>query len=413
MAALVRTAANAGLFLVSCLLAIGLIEGASCAYSAFKPNDDPDHTQLRLSHPRPYAQSPYYSAALIGELGRVNSTFYTPAGTRLILVRDFAGQFIHHNGGLRVTTDRPANPRRRILLFGGSTIYNGEVPDPFTVASYLQRLANDRQDSQYEVLNFGVTSVNAEQQLDYLKTVALRQDDIVVFFDGGNDVYQGVYRNNPRGTIIGDNAEVFRKLNWAKQLILQSQKSALFSRSCTIREFLLPYSARAVPAHLADPSDLSRIATSAAAQYAETIARAHALLKERGVRFVHFVQPTLFSAPIRTEYETRLIANRKITPAGIQDAMTAGQIALRAVNPKLIARGVDSQDLSELFTQLPRSEDIFLDWMHVTELGNRMIASAIFGRLFPGALDQEATLPGSLSRYRLEDRTIWAAATKH
>lgn len=69
------------------------------------------------------------------------------------LVVDSAGRFINVVNGLRVTTDQPSHPVRRVLAFGGSTMLSEEVPDRYTIPSFLQRSINDRCGTPAAVLN--------------------------------------------------------------------------------------------------------------------------------------------------------------------------------------------------------------------------------------------------------------------
>ena len=84
--------------------------------------------------------------------------------------------------GLRVTTDQPSTYSGRVLIFGGSTTFCGEVPDQLTYPSVLQRILNDR-DSGLLVENYGKSAATATDRVQVLKTVDdLNENDIVVFY---------------------------------------------------------------------------------------------------------------------------------------------------------------------------------------------------------------------------------------
>ena len=94
--------------------------------------------------------------------------------------------------GLRHTTDQPTNYRNEIHIFGGSTTWGTGSSDPYTIPSILQRLINQKYPGKYKVFNHGFSTVVAKQELVELKDTKLRSGDIVIFYDGGNDVWQGV-----------------------------------------------------------------------------------------------------------------------------------------------------------------------------------------------------------------------------
>mgnify|MGYP007000117194 len=48
---------------------------------------------------------------------------------------DYKGKWINVKNNRRVTINEPKNYLHTIYLFGGSTVYNGEVPDHLTIAS--------------------------------------------------------------------------------------------------------------------------------------------------------------------------------------------------------------------------------------------------------------------------------------
>jgi hypothetical protein len=115
---------------------------------------------------------------------------------------DYRGEYFNVTDGFRVTTDGPPDSKRRILLFGGSTLFGQEVPDEHTIASYLQRMVNDA-GLQWRVANYGLPGMNASQQVSILKTVTLREGDIVIFYHGVNDIYYVVFGGASDGWIPG------------------------------------------------------------------------------------------------------------------------------------------------------------------------------------------------------------------
>ena len=69
---------------------------------------------------------------------------------------------------------------------------DAEVPDDYTIASYLQKRINDQGGVKYAVQNVGAEGVNVAQQLDRLKTLDFGYGDVALFDHGTSDAVQGV-----------------------------------------------------------------------------------------------------------------------------------------------------------------------------------------------------------------------------
>ncbi len=102
--------------------------------------------------------------------------------------------------GIRVTAFQPEKFENTVYLFGA--IYNAEVPGYLTIASQLQSFFEARYGDRFIVQNYGTSTVTVAQQLERLKTLVLKPKDIVVFYDGANDICQGLFYANPEETII-------------------------------------------------------------------------------------------------------------------------------------------------------------------------------------------------------------------
>ena len=98
--------------------------------------------------------------------------------------------------GRRVTTDPPSRARKNIYLLGGSTVFCSEVPDRYTVPSFLQRLVNTVDDS-ISVSNHGQRGATTANRLRYFESLdGISRDDIAIFLFGDNDC--GTYLDQKR-----------------------------------------------------------------------------------------------------------------------------------------------------------------------------------------------------------------------
>ena len=186
-----------------------------------------DDREFRATQPPPYRGAPFFSAEFIDESFRQPGGWRALPGTNAILPNDFKGKYFTVENGLRRTDRRPTRRDGHDLLFGGSTIYNSEVPDDHTVASYLQRKLIEAGFGRHRVVNFGVTSVSTNQQVERLGATTNRESgDIVVFYDGVNDVLQGVLYGNAGDTIYGND----RSRSFGQRLVYRLSKRSVAAR---------------------------------------------------------------------------------------------------------------------------------------------------------------------------------------
>ena len=73
--------------------------------------------------------------------------------------------------GLRVTTDQPSSTVGRILIFGGSTTFCGEVDDKDTYPSQLQRLVLNS-GFKMRVENYGKSAATATDRVEILRYIS-------------------------------------------------------------------------------------------------------------------------------------------------------------------------------------------------------------------------------------------------
>src|SRR5262249_17873759 len=155
--------------------------------------------------------------------------------------------------GVRLTAGASASALR-LLLIGSSTVYNAEVPDDLTIASCLQGLINSQTGGGLEVLNYGASGVKASQQLERLRTLELRPEDIVVFYDGTADAMQGVFYANFDGWIVGENRKHLDNLIAKNRAVIEA--AARYSR---FFNWLYARSTNFLPEHLQHPEKIAAL----------------------------------------------------------------------------------------------------------------------------------------------------------
>ena len=327
-----------------------------------------DDREFRATQPPPYRGAPFFSAEFIEESFRQPGGWRPLPGTNAILPHDFHGRYFTVENGIRRTTDVPEGATATIHLFGGSTLYNSEVPDEHTVASYLQRRLHAGGFAAYRVVNLGVTSVSTNQQVERLEVTAVAAGDTVVFYDGVNDVMQGVLYGNAGETIYGND----RSRSFGQRLLYRLAKKSVAAR------YLL---ARANANY--NIADLDARVTQTAARFHANLARAESIAHQRGAGFVHFLQPTLYSLAQRGDYERELLTFGFV-PVQAEEAFVAAYPHLERVVAARARRGSADFDLTAAFDGL--AEPVYLDGWHINHRGNEVIAEHIFAGLVTAKL---------------------------
>ncbi len=343
-----------------------------------------NYYQHRISQPEPYQDADYFSKAFIQE-----SIFDQPGkwinieGTRMIYPTNFDGKYFNVTEHLRVTTNSPDSFQNTIHLLGGSTIYNAEVPDQYTVASNLQRKINKKFPNQYRVINYGVTSINTAQQVERLKMIDLKPNDKVIFYGGVND---GLLFTTGKmdGWIMGENHIVYNKsnLNLVQKLRFKIYHS-LHRKSHFVEKILNPYTYN-IPQHLSDSIRIEEMKSQLSNSYEQSILIADKWCKKSGTYFYNFLQPTLLTRKNKTAYENELLKNQYLIPKVWNLALKYSYEVLPLAHDKIQKQGVSTKDLRHIFDNSVQSH--YLDYCHITDKGNHIVAIAIFDFIFKDSI---------------------------
>ena len=332
----------------------------------------------RLSSPLPYRGASYYSKEFIEESFRQPDGWQFPDGTRLIIPNDFHGKYFNVVDGKRITVGQPDVSENTIYVFGGSTIYNSEVPDDLTIPSFLQRLFSSNYGDRFKVENLGTTTVTTAQQLERLKTINLKPNDIVVFYDGVNDVLQGVYQANPEETMVETNRRIISEMG-AGQRLLFYVFNWLQRRSTFVKIFFDPYTHEG-PEHLKDKELVNILLAGMGKRYQGNIMAAASYAAAHDVLFFHFLQPQLFSKNGHSKYEKELMNNKYIVHAGTEYSFRAGYKVLKDVQGKFVSL-FPNFDVSNALDDQSQNDEYYLDFCHVEDKANEKIARVIFERI--------------------------------
>jgi len=296
-------------------------------------------------------------------------------------------------GGLRRTTNQPYLHRNTIFFFGGSTIFGSGSSDEYTIPSVFQRLVNKYMPNTYSVVNHGFTTVIAKQQLAELKQQKLNGGDVVVFYDGANDIWQGVVYEQPGGTILGynDSNRIRMAINKLKFWLARNSNVYRILMYFRDREGALNRG----PCEQTADAVINRNAENSFLRYASVIKEARDYVVGHGGQFWHFLQPSLFSrsSPF-SDYEMSLINDRPsemIPCKTYDDAFQKGYMYFAS---KYRERRSLGNDFTNLLDPIKDNREYFYDWTHVSSAANKKIAATMFDVVFPSERPIDGHQPG-------------------
>jgi lysophospholipase L1-like esterase len=367
--------------LVPVLLLAILLEGASRLIVCWRPNCWPHADRLINSA---YTSKPWFSEEFLRSSFAQPGGWFRPEGTRLVFPNDYRDRYFTVVRGVRRTTGFQRNYSvpfgGRIFIFGGSTTYCSEVPDELTWPSQLQAFVNNAlPEAQFEVQNFGVTSVNSYQELERLRLELSRtpRPAVCIFYDGINDVNQGVLCSNPSGTLF--ETALDRERRWIPRIRRWSAFVDLAIND-------LSRTRQTESQHLSDSVALRTLAVRAVANYENNIREAADLCKFYGCRFFVMLQPCLSSIGRPLTSHEAGIACRENRSSQVAFEMTYP--LLKEAIERLRAAGLNAHDLTNIFDT--NRKPIFLDCAHVESEGNEIIAANVLNILRPALAETAA-----------------------
>jgi lysophospholipase L1-like esterase len=300
----------------------------------------------------------------------------------------FDGKYINiDERGIRRTWNRVREDTgeiKTILCLGGSSMWGFGARDDYTIASYISKLVDEAGVQGYQVINMGESGYVSTQELIALnlELQAGRVPDMVIFYDGVNDVFSA-YQNDRAGLPQNENNRryEFNLLSTDTRTILSTYVPILLGRTATfktLRDFA--YNREIGAYHdwtmgLKTPpvakDKASRLGKDTARAYAANIRLALALARAYGFELRFYWQPTIFQKDHCSKYEEGFKEDMKSIEPLFREAY-------RAVlqSPEIEAASPNFKDLSGVFrkTKAP----VFIDFCHIIEDGNRVIAQKMF-----------------------------------
>ncbi len=265
---------------------------------------------------------------------------------------DYQGQFLNVESGLRVTTNQPPQFKQRLYVFGGSTVFCGEVSDSLTLSSQLQNLINEANYST-SVINFGRHGSTFRNRVLFLERCNLGEDDIVLFWFGVNELGWKLMEGKTKVSIL---ITFLQKISEGLKFL--SKYLALLDLVSKIFQFLvfLPF-----------------CRSYAYFETRQSLNNLERLSQMRDFRYKVILQPNLLTKIVRTPRENLML---EFFLSRAKGRITQKLLSFNYPRFRTLISQFGGFDASGSFKQTDR--EVFVDWVHLNSEGNQLMAKVIF-----------------------------------
>lgn len=283
---------------------------------------------------------------------------------------EHVGQYINIDSqGVRKTVKDPdVKGEKKIFMFGGSTLWGQGSPDESTIPSILQSHMGDT----YDVYNYGEDGFVSTQELNYLlHQLSLGNiPDAVIFYDGVNDGYAGVYSpaiprdpQNLRMDYLNKGENGF--VQWVAQSNYGKFAKYVVRMMRGGNSGSEEWDKKIKP-------NIGMNAGNVVKMYEAHIKQVQALAKEYQFEAFFFWQPNLFSQTKKrlAHYESEII--RKAPPTFVESQY---QVYLKSKKAFSKREKEKIFFIGNVFDDVERP--VYFDWCHIGPGGNRLIADEI------------------------------------
>lgn len=267
--------------------------------------------------------------------------------------------------GLRRVLGQPVTCAGTVWMLGGSTMWGTGVTDAETIPAIVQSYISDK-----KVINYGQSGYLSLQNVAVIaKNIALGETpDTVISYDGVNDVF---HLCSGSAAIGSHTAEPV--MQRALQLYLSKKpgrsnlaKDALYGHLLNLGEVLLG-KGQVIDIEQIPPDQLSASAATPE-EAADALWRgwcmAKTLVESCGGRFIAILQPVSSVSKSKKDY---------LKPTPQWDEWY--ERAYRLIRHRIATEGVGwAYDLSG---ELDTTDNVFMDWCHLSEPGNKVMARSI------------------------------------
>lgn len=278
------------------------------------------------------------------------------------VMSEFEGDYINiSSDGIRYTPNFGSDSE--IFVFGGSTVWGEGARDEYTIPAHIARLLNENGMAQ-NVLNYGQTGYVSSQDLIWFQRQLTRGNvpNVAIFYQGFNDILSA-WGTGLTGLTLQENmrlndSEAGRRLR-AGQPVLQLPNQSLDD-----------YDMSSAGVGSATPEAIAEL-------WFANIEMVQSMADAYGVEVLFVWQPAIIFKDSLSDSEQAIYQRSDNERAGIFDLYAEVDAIVR----ERVIEG-DYENiviLSDLFAN--NTDTIFHDLVHITEIGNGIVAEAIVPHL--------------------------------
>jgi len=348
---------------------IGLHVG-NAVLGLFRGNKDVADARCLLS---PYRDQPW-AGPLFKELHQLSEEYEPYLGWDR---QPYRGKYTNIDAeGVRRTWNPPDGGDKpgTIYMFGGSTLWGSGARDEHTIPSHLSKLLH-KSGQAFVVCNYGETAYTFTQEVVHL-ALLLRdghRPDYVIFYDGANDVY-AAYQSGMAGA--PQNLYTFKaklkkwsntELMWLGAVRTIKDHCMIYRAIRKVAVVLSPRQAFRERGARYDAGELRTLCEGIVEEYVKSMGLLGRLAQAYGFQYLCLWQPLAFT-------DEKLTAEEAAADPRLRDEALAQlyRDAPRLLSQRRLARFVVLADALR-----GRQHTCYIDYCHLSEEGNAMVASKI------------------------------------
>lgn len=261
----------------------------------------------------------------------------------------------------------------KVFCFGGSTMYSSGARDEYTIPSELSKLIHKNfPDQNVEVTNFGCHGYTRATENIQLQRELIKNNipDIVIFYDGVNEVISG-HQNNEAGapTNAYNRKKEFKIAHsYKKRIKLMIYSSNLYRFITTLQRKIFTGSSYAPISSRSD-----ELASDIAKNYIGLVHISKSLENEYGFKVFNFMQPNIYSKKNLSKTEKLYFDMQQY----YENLYTLSYENVR--KDSLMINDETFVDISNAFDTTDKT--IYFDFCHTGERGNQLVAEQMFTRI--------------------------------
>ena len=303
------------------------------------------------------------------------------------VAKDRRGMVEQDSNGIRTSYQPIKNGKKvyRIYIFGGSTVENIQVPNESTIASILVKKLSEsplKEKYDFEIINFGNGAYNNTQSL--IRFLYEYQRDFVdygkpshlIFYDGGNDIFSGVYLERPG---IHDAFDRI-KLRYENLLSFLALKVREYINNNVNLIKLINHFAKKNEEDLryfeTRKMNYQDLAIETKEIYQKNIELLRKIVIKENVNLDFFIQPTIYTQKNQSSHDKSVLEIWNIKRPKMNKAFLEGHKELS----KLSDNNQDVHNLSSIYDNI--DSPIFKDYIHTGPLGIEIVANEIYQKVF-------------------------------